>query len=61
MNNRDLKEYYQRVCDFVKDHQREFSDLNEGNIYSMRGGVEIQAHVESRYGEVMPKERPHYE
>ena len=25
MSNPDLEEYYQRVCDFVKDHQREFS------------------------------------
>ena len=45
----------------AEELSQRFADLNEGNIYSMKGGVEIQAHVESHYGEIKPKERPYYE
>lgn len=37
------------------------SDINEGNIYSVLGGAQLQVSVEDHVAEIEPKERPHYE
>lgn len=46
----------------VREHLRsKFSDVNQGNIYSVRGGEEVQVYIEDEFAAYFPRERPHYE
>ncbi len=38
-----------------------FDDMNWGNIYSVRGGSEVQVMVQEDFAEYWPRENPHYE
>lgn len=44
-----------------KELERLFADQKEGDIYSVRRGVDIQINLENHFAEAWPKERPRYE
>jgi nicotinamidase-related amidase len=51
----------EQVEEFKKHLSGIYEDVNEGSIYSVLGGSELQILVQNHPGEVYPKQRPHYE
>lgn len=41
--------------------EKEYDWVNEGNIYSMRGGTQLAVYIENEAGESETKYRPRYE
>lgn len=52
------EEDIQKAKDSIQDI---FGDVSEGDIYSVRGGVELQINVEEESAAYWPAERPRYE
>jgi len=50
-----------KIKEKVKELEEFFKDRSYGNIYSMKGGQELNVYVEDKFAELEPKERPHYE
>jgi hypothetical protein len=40
---------------------QKYKDLEEGNIYSVNGGVAIEVYKEFKFAEAYPKTKPYYE
>ena len=45
----------------VDELARMFAEHNDGDIYSVLGGVEVSVCIEEGFAEHWPKQRPHYE
>lgn len=50
-----------RVRAEVEAAQIRWADENEGNIYSVLGGVKVEVQVQDHFAAHWPTERPHYE